>query len=308
VPFGDAVCGNGTGTGLGVNLTTRSSRVLLFLMGGGACWDGGTCYLLHTAANFDGYGEAEFTSEIRDVGSLEIFDRENANNPFRDYSYVFVPYCTGDVHDGRALQFLNSSGAARATFFMGARNMEVYLRRLVPTFASAERVILAGSSAGGFGAALNWDRVQTAFGNVRVDVLDDSGPPIDGERYATWASAWNLQFDASCTECRTSPGAAIDFYATRFATETRRFALLSYLQDGTISGFYGYTGQEFEDALEMLTMTRIEPRSWIHYFYIPGNDHVLLTNLDTVGANGTTLRVFVHQLGPVDPAWSSVHP
>jgi hypothetical protein len=308
VGFNDAVCANGTGTGIGVNLTTRSSRALIFLMGGGACCDQATCYVVGTASNLDGYGETDFQSEIRGIGSLEIFDRSNANNPFRDYSYVFVPYCTGDAHDGNKIRFYNYQGTSHPTFFMGGRNMDVYLRRLVPTFASSERVILSGSSAGGFGAALNWDRVQTAFGSVRVDVLDDSGPPIDGSRYATWASTWNLQFPADCTECLTTPGAALDYYATRFGSGDHRFALLSYLQDGTISGFYGYTGAEFQTQLETLTTTRIDPRPWIHYFYLPGTDHVMLTNLGLMGADGTTLRQFVQQMVTDDPAWANVHP
>ena len=31
-----------------------------------------------------------------------IFDFGNARNPLADYSFVFAPYCTGDVHLGNA--------------------------------------------------------------------------------------------------------------------------------------------------------------------------------------------------------------
>src|SRR5262245_55134744 len=34
IPFDDAFCGNGTTTGIGVNPTTKSTRVLIFLEGG----------------------------------------------------------------------------------------------------------------------------------------------------------------------------------------------------------------------------------------------------------------------------------
>src|SRR5690349_8408075 len=43
VPVPDAHCGNGTSTGIGVNLTDRSNRVLIFLAGGGACWEAAAC-------------------------------------------------------------------------------------------------------------------------------------------------------------------------------------------------------------------------------------------------------------------------
>src|SRR5215468_7682801 len=39
VDFPNTACGNGMPTGLAVNLTTKSSRVLVYLEGGGACWD-----------------------------------------------------------------------------------------------------------------------------------------------------------------------------------------------------------------------------------------------------------------------------
>lgn len=35
-------------------------------------------------------------------GATGIFDFANPANPFADYSVVFVPYCTGDVHIGNA--------------------------------------------------------------------------------------------------------------------------------------------------------------------------------------------------------------
>src|SRR5262249_24982242 len=44
VPFDDAFCADGNPTGLAVNLTDRSKNALIFLMGGGACWDYASCY------------------------------------------------------------------------------------------------------------------------------------------------------------------------------------------------------------------------------------------------------------------------
>src|SRR5271154_3071426 len=44
VPFDNAFCGNGSTVGIGVNLSTTSTRVLLYLEGGGACWNELTCF------------------------------------------------------------------------------------------------------------------------------------------------------------------------------------------------------------------------------------------------------------------------
>src|SRR5689334_1478998 len=96
VPFDDAFCADGTTTGIGINPgADKSGRLLIYLEGGGACWDEATCYTLKTAANFaDGYGADKFASDAKGLdGSL--FDRNDPENVFKDDSFVYVPYCTG---------------------------------------------------------------------------------------------------------------------------------------------------------------------------------------------------------------------
>ena len=44
-------------------------------------------------------------------------------------------------------------------------------------FARVDRVLLSGSSSGGFGSIYNFDQVQEAFLGVKVNLLDDSGIP-----------------------------------------------------------------------------------------------------------------------------------
>src|SRR3990167_9013717 len=50
VDFPDAVCDDGSPTGIGVNLN-GSSSLFVFLMGGGACWDYTPCALFNTSAH-----------------------------------------------------------------------------------------------------------------------------------------------------------------------------------------------------------------------------------------------------------------
>src|SRR5207253_2454278 len=148
------------------------------------------CWITPTAQHLDG---ALIGGE---TASLTILLRL-AKNPFADANFVYVPYCTGDVHIGSATVDMDVNGTKKTTYFWGAKNLDMYLARLVPTFPQTTRVILTGISAGGYGAYLNVDRVRSAFG-VRVDVIDDSGPPFDappdvasvadggGPKYAPW--------------------------------------------------------------------------------------------------------------------------
>src|SRR5689334_20606686 len=50
VPIEGAVCDDGTPTGIGVYLTDNPN-LLVFLMGGGACWNYSTCGVLNTSTH-----------------------------------------------------------------------------------------------------------------------------------------------------------------------------------------------------------------------------------------------------------------
>lgn len=309
VPFADAYCANGSTTGIGVNPGPPGGRLLVFLMGGGACWDDFTCYQFATASNIEsGYGASHFANDAAGLLTASLFDRGDTANPFRDDSFVFVPYCTGDVHAGSNP---DANYGGRPTRHVGFQNMTAFLARLVPTFAGASRVILSGSSAGGFGALSNWWQTQQAFGNLRVDLIDDSGPPLpapylnDGLE-AIWRSAWNLAAatPTGCTACATDLDAVIGFYGTAFAGH--RAALLSYTQDSVIGLFFQQDGAGVEAGLGALATAMAPYDIWRH-FYVFGSSHVLLLTPD-VAQGGTTLRTFVTQMVTDDPAWASVEP
>lgn len=310
IPFPDSACGNGSPAGIGVNLTTRSRRVLIYLQGGGGCWDALTCFL-PTASNInDNYTASTFRGEIGGMGRALMFSRTDARNPFRDASFVYVPYCTGDIHGGDNVITYTLGEEDRTIHHVGARNIDAYLRRLALTFPMADRVWLTGASAGGYGAGLHWDRVQRAFPMARVDLLDDSGPPINPPevRYGQMMASWNIQFPEGCTGCRENLGALFDFYATRFPPP-HRMGMLSYTQDRTISTYFGITGPQFQTLLDGLTRTSFDPRPNFRYFELTGNDHTMIGNLATVTSpGGTTLLQWVTAWATDASPWENVHP
>jgi hypothetical protein len=75
------------------------TRVVFFLDGGGACYDAATCAF----TGLSRVGEATYDWSIfgEDPASEDkIFNFTRADNPFRDYSFIYVPSCTGDMHLG----------------------------------------------------------------------------------------------------------------------------------------------------------------------------------------------------------------
>lgn len=305
VPFSDATCANGTPTGIGVNPGT-SKRLVVYLEGGGACWDPTTCNDLKTAANLDGWDEAMFRARIAS-GAKSHLDRTAANNPFRDASYVYIPYCTGDVHGGDKEQ----TYAGRTIKHFGRRNIAAFLKRIAPTFADADRVVLTGSSAGGFGAALNYWRFKEAFGAVRVDLVDDSGPPFPNDKmghFAEWVAAWDLlpAIAPGCAECANGNVLGLFGYYSKTYPEAR-FALLSYDRDGTISRFFDLAGTEFATTLAEVTTKYIDPLPNMRAFELAGTSHTMLGDLGTKGGL-VELGAWLGDMESDAASWTTVKP
>src|SRR5262249_16310681 len=72
-----------------------SQRLVIYLNGGGACWNNLNCDL-HGRGTFR---DVIDTTQLPDQKN-GIFDFANPRNPARDFTIIFIPYCTGDVFLG----------------------------------------------------------------------------------------------------------------------------------------------------------------------------------------------------------------
>jgi len=314
VDFPDSKCADGSATGIGVNLSPGATRAFIYFEGGGACWNHETCFgPVPTSFHLDGFDGDDFDGLLTDAYlSQTLFDRRDARNPLSDAHYVFVPYCTGDAFMGDAVTRMTGplGFIERDMHFAGAANVRAFLRRLAPTFADVDHVVLAGSSAGGFGAAFNWWSVKDFFPRARVDVIDDSGPPVDpvGDRWVAWQQTWGVELPDGCIDCDQRVGAIIE-HAQRTLAAQGRFALMSYRNDAIISAFMGLAPWDFERRLADLA-DDIDDRNdgAINYFFVDGALHTfMILGFDGVRArNGLPLWRWVEQMIDGDPDWGSV--
>ncbi len=293
VPFPESRCRDGSTTGLGVNLNPASQNLIVYLEGGGACFNGYSCML--NPQSFAGSDFAGRFPAASDGGAPEpgngLFDRTNAANPVRDWNYVYVPYCTGDLHAG------NNPGAvvpeiAGTQMFLGYQNIDLFLQRIVPTFPSAKQVLLTGVSGGGFGAALNYLHVKRAFGAIPVDLIDDSGPFFENPYVPTCfadeiRALWG--FDSTVgADCAGQCNDPQTFFVDLVRLETtgnpdRTFGLLDSMNDGTIRAFFGFGDDDCTEMdLESATLyaagledirAKLGSSSNLGTFYFPGTDH-----------------------------------
>lgn len=304
VDFPDSTCANGTPTGIAVNPSSASTDVWIYMQGGGACWESLTCFVAKTASNFEtGYSMANFNSD--GTRNLPGFNRGNTSNPFRNASFVFVPYCTGDVHAGDSVKLFSN----RVVYFEGARNVDAYLKRLKLTFPNATRVFLTGSSAGAFGAQLSYQRVRDAFPSAELHVLADSGQMINpsGSLLHDWIAAWNVTVPASCTDCLTNFPAYVDWLTVN--NPASRFSLLAYSQDNVLRQFFNYAPADFQTQTAALLTSRYDVRSNAKYFYLAGTDHTMLGSQFTlVSPSAVTLNSFITGWYNGTAGWANVKP
>jgi hypothetical protein len=271
-----AMCRDGSPAGIYVHRGT-ANKLFIYLEGGGACSSPTFCSHNPAAVSqaFPGGAQSQGQTIGGSLGSVTggpyqapyvptaaagltaayspgIFDFTNAANPVKDWSGVYVPYCTGDVHFGTADNVtIPGDGVLPALtnqHFVGYRNMQKFIGHLVPTFPNLTQVLLTGASAGGFGAGLNYGMVQDSFGTVPVTVLDDSGPPfltadLPACIQKQWRDLWG--FDAAlpsdCAECTNTDGSGltdiVKYWHHKYPHA--RVGLVSTVQDEVMRLFFG---------------------------------------------------------------------
>ncbi len=222
-------CLNGSTAGFGISHNPDSDGIMIYLEGGGACFNDAcdfTAFSLPFVPPIDG-----------------IFNRNNDSNPVRNWTMVYVPYCTGDIYSGDNEYEL----AGDLRFFHGYSNVRRFLEVLVPSFEK-QRVLLTGISAGGFGAALNTTQAADAYGDsVTLTVIDDSGPPLSNDVIApclqdTFREVWGLDHTvlAQCPECDEQNFASglMEHVLTNYPNV--RFGLYSNIADQIIRTYMGF--------------------------------------------------------------------
>jgi hypothetical protein len=237
VPVPGTLCRDATTTGFAVNEHPTSRDLLIYLEGGGACFNDISCL-----QNRESWPPTD-ASITESMARNWILTRSSANSPFKDWNLVYIPYCSGDVHTGSAL--VGYMGQPQVGFV----NYKLDLAEIIARFPNMDRVVLAGVSAGGFGVAWNWLSTQEAFGSVPVFALDDSGPPM-GPDYLSecqqqrYGALWNWagNFHPKCTSCDVAAGKVVrPLLDASFQVSTpARFGVLSYDEDGTIKTFFAY--------------------------------------------------------------------
>jgi hypothetical protein len=322
IPFPDSTCANGSTTGLAIDWLDPqdggTGDLLVFFDGGGACWNWGTCTAIGTAVDRT-FSVEKFKVEARDYIPSSITSRAHLPAALAGATIVFVPYCTGDVHGGDNVVEYGTWPSTETWNHKGHANVMAYLRRLGATFDPA-RLVVAGSSAGGFGALVNYEAFRWYWPEAEAFLVDDSGPAlvnndVPADFRQAWFANWGIgaAIDPFCTACRDDLSAAWTELSDMHRGD--RMAFVSHLQDQVMGPFMLSTGSQFEAELRQLEQDVLAPTPNVRTFYENLDDHMMLTPLSPAGTadytgshyvGALTLRDWLDQMLAGDAAWGSV--
>jgi hypothetical protein len=181
-PGGDTICSDGTPYAYFVHPGTVN-RLVVYFQWGGACWDAASC---STPGLFD---ETVDDSDNPENFAVGIGDLDNPDNPFKDWFWVFIPYCTADLHWGNNTQTYTADVTIQHKGFV---NFSAVLDWIEANFEQPEKIFVGGCSAGGAGSIIGAAHIQELYPDVPVYQLSDSNAGVSTEDVSqAIASSWN---------------------------------------------------------------------------------------------------------------------
>lgn len=204
-----------------------TNKLVVYFQGGGGCWHENNCLYEHT------YFEEVIDITAYDTRLMGIFDTKLLLNPFKDWYFVYIPYCTGDVHWGANDADYDDTrgvyGSPQTIRHRGFINFQVVLQWIRDNFENPEKIFVSGSSAGSYGAIMGFPYIKKSFPASKVYVLGDAGNGVTTESFQTDAiENWNIQIPEWIPgfECGYDPDMTIDFVYRKIA-EYYRFSKIA---------------------------------------------------------------------------------
>jgi hypothetical protein len=278
-PGPEAVCADGSTPGF-LERPADPQKVVLYFEGGGACFSEATCA-------FDGPDKTYASASDYSPESMSfrggLFDFDNPLNPLADHSWVYVPYCTGDLHLGDTTR---TYGEGLIVEHRGAVNAAVALDHLVQHYPDASEIVVTGVSAGSVPTPLYAALLADELPDARIVTFGDGSgsypdePVLNGLLGTLWGSmdavpAWPETADLTVRDWSV-PGLYV--YAGRHAPDVT-FARFDFAYDEA-QAFYGeLLGVGADDLVELIDEVEagIEAQGVpLASYTAPGSEHTLL--------------------------------
>lgn len=170
VPGGDTTCADGSDYAFWVH-AAGPDKVVFYLDGGGICFDAASCANANTPNSGEREGPDYDPNIEGENPGIEggMFDLDHPDNPFGDYSFVYVPLCTADAHLGNSTRTYSAELTVEHKGFV---NGTAALDYLAEHYSEATQVVVVGKTAGSVAAPI--------YGGLITDLLPDAQVMVFG--------------------------------------------------------------------------------------------------------------------------------
>lgn len=176
-----------------------SDNLIIHFSGGGACWDNPTCASPMTLMNLFDSESKELTAYyvpriLKVIPAIlsGLLDQE-PSNPFKDWNVVYIPYCTGDLHVGNAVNSYSFDGRKFDVHHNGRNNSLTALQWVFDNFKNPGKILVSGESAGAYASAFWAPVVAQQYENKKIYQLSDGSLITSGRWNEIMDTVWKAE-------------------------------------------------------------------------------------------------------------------
>ena len=140
------------------------NKVIVYFYGGGVSTDA------YMAARPEGTEVGFYNPRLTNDGLQAMgIGSSDANNPFKDWTMLVLPYSTGDWHCGTGeFQYTDADGNEKTLYHHGYTNYTLFMQEAMKYINTPDELLITGFSGGGFAAALlGNDTISNYFPHVK---------------------------------------------------------------------------------------------------------------------------------------------
>jgi hypothetical protein len=268
-----------------------SEDLVIYLQGGGSC----TTALCRATETTTGM-----------IPAFGVLNADDMQNPVAGWNVVYSPYCDGSLHFGDSdIPDMNRA-------HHGLSNLSASLDVAREKFPNPKRILLTGSSAGGYGTIWATTLVRLIYPKAKLYVFNDAGIAIsnpaspDGFRsvLGEWGAAKFIP--ESCAACKSTPHLTQWMSWNLDHMPNIKIGMFSAYEDSVIAGtFLMLDPAMFKQELLEQTAKVVEadPKR-AKRFLVAGTQHTV-GNLNTTVVGDVSVGQWLQQMIDEDPAWDN---
>jgi hypothetical protein len=259
-------------------------RIALYFQGGGGCWNSRNCGLegQKTFENAVDDGDRPWVTKAAAGG---ILDAANPANPLREFTIVYAPYCTADVHLGvRTERFETSDGKSLTIAYRGLANSQRVMDWVTQQYTDPKQVFVSGGSAGAIPSPIFASQLARHYTKAKVVQLGDGAGGYRTVRLAPQLELWGatraLKHDPLYSDLDVATANFEDFYLRAASVPNLQLAQLNSIEDRIQLFFLAQLGHQVTSLAPLLSadiadLRKSNPK--LRTYTMPGVVHTMLT-------------------------------